>query len=413
MDAIALYMHPVYYHTKFVLNLRWFFSMLNGIQAENLLSTDPNQHGSYIVRHSPNGYSLSVRDGNKVIHYRIKHFDKEFFITKQVKFKSIMDLVVHYRQQAGVLCVNLKHPYVPSTQPNTTGASKHVSVKWEINHKQIQLIKKIRTDRLGDIWEGLWNGSIPVTIKSLRPGCMPPSEFLKEAELMKPLQHPHVVRLLAVCTSEPVYIITEYMKHGSLLEYLCKEGQTLTCPQLINMASQVAAGMAYITKLNIVHRDLAARNILVGDNMNCKVSGFRFARLIEGEVYEAPPGTKVPIKWTAPEAALSKKFSTKSDVWSFGIVLCEIITHGSLPYPGLTNAQVLVCVQQGYHMPRPTGCPDKLYKIICACWSENPTDRPSFESLQQMLFELKLEEDAANISLGLSASLCSSCKLNV
>lgn len=375
---------------------------------------DPNQHASYIVRNSPNGCSISVRDTNKVRHYRIKQFGGEYFISKEVKFNSIMDLVCHYQQNAGGLCINLRHPYVCTIQHNTAGPAKHIGVKWEIDHEQIQLVKKIQTDMLGesDIWEGLLNGTLPATIKKLKPGPMPPSEIFREAELMMQFQNPHIVCLYAVCSKAPVYIVTELMKYGCLREYLCDDGRHLKYPQLMSMASQVAAGMTYLEELNIIHRDLAARNILVGGDLVCKVSGFHFAQAVEGGFCQTPGETKFAIKWMAPEAALQKRFSIKSDVWSFGVVLHEIVTYGDLPYPGWTNMQVLNRIQEGYRMPQPVGCPDNLYEIMCACWIENAVGRPSFGSLQQQLHELSFEDTNTDVSLSLSASLCSSCKLN-
>ena len=147
------------------------------------------------------------------------------------------------------------------------------------------------------------------------------------------------------------------------------------------MASQVAGGMAYLERCRYIHRDLAARNVLVGENLLCKVANFEMAQIID----EALRQVKFAPKWTAPEAALNKKFSIKSDVWSFGIVLYEIITYGRIPYPGMTNAQVLEQVKNGYRMPRPPGCPDKLYKIMLNCWQEEPESRPTFETLQWQL----------------------------
>ena len=133
---------------------------------------------------------------------------------------------------------------------------------------------------------------------------------------------------------------------------------------------------------------------MVSEHLVCKVADFRLARLIEEDVYKAEPGEKFPIKWTAPEALLYYRFTIKSDVWSFGIVLYEIITFGRFPYPGMTNEQVLEALQQGYRMPCPMGCPDKLHDIMLDCWREEAYERPTFETLQWQLEEFFETEDA-------------------
>ena len=220
------------------------------------------------------------------------------------------------------------------------------------------------------------------------------AEFMQEASLMKQLRHPKLIQLYAVCTKEePIYIITELMKHGSLLEYLRGEGRSLKLPQLIDMAAQVAAGMAYLEEQNYIHRDLAARNILVGEHLICKVADFGLARVIDEDIYEAHTGAKFPIKWTAPEAAMYNRFTIKSDVWSFGIVLYEVIRYGRFPYPGMTNAVVLEKIQTGYRMSCPPGCPEKLYELMLDCWREEPASRPTFETLQWQLEEFFTTED--------------------
>uniref|UniRef100_A0A671KEF6 Fyn related Src family tyrosine kinase n=1 Tax=Sinocyclocheilus anshuiensis TaxID=1608454 RepID=A0A671KEF6_9TELE len=150
----------------------------------------------------------------------------------------------------------------------------------------------------------------------------------------------------------------------------------------IEMGAQVASGMAYLELQNYIHRDLAARNVLVGDNNVCKVADFGLARVIQN-VYEAKEGTKFPVKWTAPEAIHENKFTIKSDVWSFGILLYEIVTFGQMPYPTMTNFQVVQQLPKGYRMPCPLNCPKYLYDIMYECWKDSPADRPTFETLHQ------------------------------
>lgn len=158
-------------------------------------------------------------------------------------------------------------------------------------------------------------------------------------------------------------------------------------PQLIRISAQIAAGMAYLESRNYIHRDLAARNVLLGDSSGnvVKVGDFGLARVIQEDAYEARTGAKFPIKWTAPEAALSNRFSIKSDVWSFGIVLFEIITKGETPYRLLSNEETITKVYNGYRLPEPRGCPAPLYAIMQECWDKDDNKRPTFETLQWKL----------------------------
>ena len=218
---------------------------------------------------------------------------------------------------------------------------------------------------------------------------------------MKKLRHPKLIQLYAVCTdSEPIYIVTELMKNGALLDYLHDKGKALQMQQLVDMAAQAAAGMAYLESESFIHRDLAARNVLVGENNICKIADFGLARVIETDLYTAREGAKFPIKWTAPEAAMMNKFSIKSDVWSFGILLVEVVTYGRIPYPGMTNAEVLQQVERGYRMPCPVGCNELLYTIMLDCWKSEPLERPTFETLQWRLEDFFVNSDATDYQDG-------------
>ncbi|KAM4602319.1 tyrosine-protein kinase HCK-like, partial [Discoglossus pictus] len=232
-----------------------------------------------------------------------------------------------------------------------------------------------------------YNGHTQVAVKTMKPGSMSAGAFLEEANLMKTLQHDRLVRLNAVVTQEePIYIITEYMQKGSLLDFLkSQEGNSQPVTQLIDFSAQIAEGMWFIERMNYIHRDLRAANCLVSATLTCKIADFGLARVIEDSEYTAREGAKFPIKWTAPEAANYGSFTIKSDVWSFGILLMEIITYGRTPYPGMSNMEVISALDRGYRMPCPQQCPQELYNMMLHCWQQEPEQRPTFEYMQSVL----------------------------
>lgn len=362
--------------------------------AEKLLINHGEQ-GSFLVRDSETqqgGYSLSLRDGEMIKHYRIRKLDKGgYFIAKQEPFRSLKDLVAFYKTEASGLCAKLSNACPHIDVPTTIGLSHDTNDQWEILHSSIRLLNKLGQGQFGEVWQGLWNETTPVAVKTLKTGSKSTQDsanaFLQEAQIMKKLNHPKLVQLFAVCTKgDPIYIITELMTNGSLLEYLQSAfGQRLKLPELIDIGAQVAKGMAYLEQCQYIHRDLAARNVLVGEKNIVKIADFGLSRIIIEDEYIAHEGAKFPIKWTAPEAALYHKFSIKSDVWSFGILLTELITRGQVPYAGMTNAEVLKQVEAGYRMEQRRDCPDALYQMMLECWRKAPEQRPTFETLQWQL----------------------------
>lgn len=143
--------------------------------------------------------------------------------------------------------------------------------------------------------------------------------------------------------------------------------------------------MSYLEEQRIVHRDLAARNVLVGDDLACKVADFGLARLLKDDVYSLRSGSKIPVKWTAPEAASYCVYSPKSDVWSFGVLLYEVFTYGRCPYEGMSNHETLQQISRGYRLPRPAACPAEVYALMLGCWRRCPEERPDFITLREKL----------------------------
>lgn len=370
----------------------WYFGKLKRSEADKKLLSEENEHGAFIIRDSESrekDFSLSVRDKECVKHYRIRRLDDGgFFIARRTTFKNLNELVAHYSKEPDGLCVNLRKP-CSKIEPATNDLSYQTKDKWEIERSSLILLDKLGSGQFGQVFEGRWNGLTPVAIKTLKENSMDPKDFLAEAQVMKELKHENLIRLYAVCTKEePILIVTELMRNGCLLDYLqTKQGRALTMPQIVAMAESIAKGMAYLELNKYVHRDLAARNILVGEKNIVKIADFGLARLIKENVYEARMGARFPIKWTAPEAAHYNKFSTKSDVWSFGILLTELVTYGRVPYPGLNNSEVLQQVEKGMRMTHESmpGCPKQLYDIMMDCWHKDPDKRLTFEALQWKL----------------------------
>ncbi|KAM8953273.1 tyrosine-protein kinase Blk [Pelodytes ibericus] len=367
---------------------KFFFKSLSRKDAERQLLAPGNQPGTFLVRESETSrgtFSLSVRDndlihGDLIKHYKIRTMDNGgYYISPTLMFPSLKDLVNHYSVKADGLCQKLGKPC------QLQGQNPWQPDEWEIPRDSVRLVKRLGAGQFGEVWMGYYKNNAKVAIKTLKEGSMSPLAFLEEANLMKTLQHDKLVQLLAVVTKEPIYIITEYMVNGSLLDFLQTEvGGKLRFKSLVDMAAQVAEGMAYIEKKNYIHRDLRAANVLVSDILSCKIGDFGLARIIDTE-YIAKEGSKFPIKWTAPEAINFGIFTIKSDVWSFGIFLTEIMTHGRAPYPGMTNPEVISNIDRGYRMPCPENCTAELYELMLKCWRDRFDDRPTFEYLQSVL----------------------------
>ncbi|KAL7670517.1 hypothetical protein ACOME3_005452 [Neoechinorhynchus agilis] len=378
----------------------WYHRTISRRDAERFLLRTGLPRGSFLVRQcetnpSSGFLSLSVRDVlqsqccEQVKHYKIRSIFNEsiqsrtYFIDSKRPFLRVSDLIKHYSTYSDGLCCRLTQP-CSRPRPSNTG-TLGVDI-WEVPRSSVQLLTKLGHGMFGEVWQGRWNDRIDVAVKCLRPGSMSSRAFLLEATIMKRLRHDKLVQLYAVCSDmEPIYIITEYMANGSLLNYLRSPlGTSLSIVELVDYASQIALGMSYLEKQNFVHRDLAARNVLVGDDgKTVKIADFGLARFLNnGEEYMAHEGSKFPIKWTAPEAASQRKFTIKSDVWSYGIVLMEITSYGQVPYPGMNAVDVVDQLQKGYRMPKPSTCPDAMYSIILKCWEADPQKRPTFEYLQ-------------------------------
>uniref|UniRef100_A0A8D0G464 Tyrosine-protein kinase n=1 Tax=Sphenodon punctatus TaxID=8508 RepID=A0A8D0G464_SPHPU len=353
----------------------WFFGQISRSETQRRLMSEENKTGSFLIRVSEKkgaDFVLSVRDDSVVRHYKIwRNAQGKLYMNATLSFPGLPALVEHYRVKSLTHGLSLVAPcWKQGAEPLPHWDN------WERPREEFSLDRKLGVGYFGEVYEGYWKDKVKVAIKVIP----------KETEAMKKLRHKHILSLYALSSAEdPIYIITELMPKGSLLELLRDpDGEQLHMAELVDMACQVADGMSYLESQNFVHRDLAARNILVGENNLCKVGDFGLARLIKDDVYLSY-SRNIPYKWTAPEALSHGRYSTKSDVWSFGILLYEIITRGQIPYPGMSNSEVYKKVQEGFKMLCPVKCPPMIYGIMCACWHLTPDQRPSFKHLRGQL----------------------------
>ncbi|NWQ83609.1 CSK kinase, partial [Columbina picui] len=319
----------------------WFHGKITREQAERLLY--PPETGLFLVREStnyPGDYTLCVSCEGKVEHYRIIYSSSKLSIDEEVYFENLMQLV-------------------------------------EVRELPLLVM-------LGD-----YRGN-KVAVKCIKNDATAQA-FLAEASVMTQLRHSNLVQLLGVIVEEKsgLYIVTEYMAKGSLVDYLRSRGRSvLGADCLLKFSLDVCEAMEYLEANNFVHRDLAARNVLVSEDNIAKVSDFGLTK----EASSTQDTGKLPVKWTAPEALREKKFSTKSDVWSFGILLWEIYSFGRVPYPRIPLKDVVPRVEKGYKMDAPDGCPAVVYEVMKKCWTLDPSHRPSFHQLREQLVHIKEKE---------------------
>ncbi|XP_055907238.1 uncharacterized protein LOC129942366 [Eupeodes corollae] len=365
----------------------WFHGSISRDEAEHLLQ--PRDDGLFLVREStnfPGDYTLCVCFQGKVEHYRVKYLENKLTIDDEEYFENLGQLVAHYEKDADGLCTQLIKCLPKMGRQEFCINSKDFADKgWVIPEADLQLRESIGKGEFGDVMLGILR-SDKVAVKMLKDDGAA-QKFLAEASVMTTLEHENLVKFIGlVFTSKHIYLVTEYMSKGSLVDYLRSRGrQHITKKDQINFAYDTSSGMEYLEAKKVVHRDLAARNVLISENCVAKVSDFGLAR---EECYNLEVG-KLPIKWTAPEALKNGRFSNKSDMWSFGILLWEIYSFGRVPYPRIPLADVVKHVEVGYKMEAPEGCPAEIYEMMRQAWDLNPAKRPTFSELKVKLLHLK------------------------
>ncbi|KAL5491565.1 hypothetical protein EMCRGX_G016873 [Ephydatia muelleri] len=285
-----------------------------------------------------------------------------------------------------------------------------------IPRHEIETKSALGHGQFGGVHKGKWKspkGEFEVAIKVLDPTKSHNDEdkvkFLQEAAIMAQFKHPNVILFYGIVSEgEPLMLVIELAHNKDLRTHLTTmrpdPGQMILSHVrqcLLTYSQQVALGMQYLSNKSFVHRDLAARNVLVTKACVCKIADFGLSRNLDEETYYFSHGGMVPVKWTAPEAVCYKKYSTASDVWSFGCVLYEIWSLGFKPFETISNAEVVMKINAGYRLPPPPGCPLLIYETMIHCWGPDHNARPSFRDIHMSLFQdqdfvLHVPEEAAS-----------------
>ncbi|CAH0560479.1 unnamed protein product [Brassicogethes aeneus] len=371
----------------------WYVNDMSRQRSESLLKQE-DKEGCFVVRNSSTKglYTLSLYTKVQqphVKHYHIKQNSRgEFFLSEKHCCISIPDLINYHKHNSGGLASRLKTTPCDRAAPATAGLSHD---KWEIDHNELMLNEELGSGQFGVVRKGKWRGSIEVAVKMMKEGTMSEDDFIEEAKVMTKLQHTNLVQLYGVCSKKrPIFIVTEYMKYGSLLNHLRRYETTLCNNRglLLDMCIQVCKGMAYLERHNYIHRDLAARNCLVGTENIVKVADFGLARYVLDDQYTSSGGSKFPIKWAPPEVLNYTRFSSKSDIWAYGVLMWEVFSCGKMPYGRLKNTEVVERVQKGLILEQPKACYKEVYDVMRKCWSHLPENRPSFRVLKDQLLTI-------------------------
>uniref|UniRef100_A0A8C0IAE4 Tyrosine-protein kinase n=1 Tax=Bubo bubo TaxID=30461 RepID=A0A8C0IAE4_BUBBB len=345
---------------------RWYNKNISRSKAETLLK-DEGREGAFMVRDSrqPGMYTVSVFTK----HYHINEttdFPKRYYLAEKHVFDCIPELINY-------------HHYWFTMLPG----------KLVINPSELTRVQEIGSGQFGVVYLGYLLEKTKVAIKTIREGAMSEEDFIEEAKVLMKLSHPKLVQLYGVCfENTPICLVFEFMENGCLSDYLRSQRGSFSKETLLGMCQDVCEGMAYLEQNSVIHRDLAARNCLVGESHVVKVSDFGMSRIVLDDQYTSSTGTKFPVKWSAPEVFSYSNYSTKSDVWSFGVLMWEVFSEGKIPYENRTNGEVVEEINAGFRLYKPKLASKAIYEVMSHCWRMRKDDRPSFSVLLYQLSEI-------------------------
>ncbi|XP_053153959.1 tyrosine-protein kinase ZAP-70 [Hemicordylus capensis] len=427
--------------------MRWYHGIISREQAESRLYSGTQPDGKFLMRErkEKGTYALSLVYGKTVYHYRITH-DKagKYSIEEGTKFDTLWQLVEYLKLKPDGLIYYLKEdapnpdmsaasgtpvpPAHPSgkaprrltTQnsdgytPDPTGLENKSRIlpmdtscyespysdPEELKDKKLFLKRsnlivdevELGVGNFGCVRKGVYKmrkKQIDVAIKMLKSGNEKTQrdDMMKEAQIMHQLDNPYIVRVIGVCEAEALMLVMEMASGGPLHKFLSSKRDEIPVNNVVELMHQVAIGMKYLEEKNFVHRDLAARNVLLVNQHYAKISDFGLSKALAADdsYYMAKTTGKWPLKWYAPECILFRKFSSKSDVWSYGVTMWEAFSYGQKPYKKMKGPDVMTFLENGKRMECPSRCPPEMYKLMNQCWTFKWEDRPDFVTVETLI----------------------------
>uniref|UniRef100_A0A336M750 non-specific protein-tyrosine kinase n=1 Tax=Culicoides sonorensis TaxID=179676 RepID=A0A336M750_CULSO len=326
----------------------------------------------------------------------------------EVEYFSISDLETQIKETSLDMIEN-NNPSIEMNTAPVVNLESEISIPsaqpihdFVVNRNEVEKGRESGKDEFGTLFEGIYrpsNGTkLQVTIKMVNDltNRQSYSQFLSEFSLLMKINHPFIVKLIGVVVEQPQMILQEYCPQGSLYDYIRLYRSTITPDVEIRLwAYQIAAGMNYLVSRKVIHRNLATRNVQIQNRQQIKIANFGLAKLLHNDqdMYVSRQTVKFPSKWYAPESIKNREFSSYSDVFSYGVLLWEIYSYGAEPWGhNVSGEGALEMILGGRHLPMPSRCPEEVYGQLIACWSIDPHERPTFNTLMNFFDKLNRME---------------------